>query len=820
VKSPCIQAVEQYLNRKLGKGEAERIEARLVDNLKQLSRLDPKFQAMSQSERILAAAQRSLDTDTADAAKAVQRKLSNVAAQARETAHMTERSAELGGKNPFHAALFERLKQLDQYITGVKNELFGNLLDAFHAAEPKFLGLIENAQAVGDFVHEVYGQDTGNAVAKKAAKTYLEVVEKMRTRENAAGADIGQLDYSYLPQPHDTGKIIKAGKDAWVAKILPMMDRERFVGTDGAPLNDADMVAFLDHAYDTLSTEGLIRQEAGAKGGGSRASRYDEAHRMLHFKDAESYLGYMREFGTGSVFSAIHNHVQAHGKNIAMMEAFGANSANTYALLKDTAQIEDSRLAGKPVKGVMKFGATADMVWDTINGATATPVNPRAAAVGRSIRNWVSATKLQGIMISSINDAPTWLATAKYNGIPLGHALREFMASVSSRTITDDAARLGLAVESIAGEMQTWHGDNMRQDWFSAEKIANATMKLQLVEGWTQRLRSGMGLMLQDHLATLKQTDWGALSDFDRNRLKTGGITPKDWSIWQAAVPENIRGRDLLTANAIRDVEGFTDGEINHATAAMLGFIDNEAKTAVIAPDVLTRAAITQGHQAGTFGGELGRSLMLFKSFPLAVVLRNIERIKSLPPSRFGHLKFAYSLGLMTSLTLFGALAVELKDIVSGKNPRDATTGKFWGAAFAQGGGLGIFGDLLYSGMGGNSRGGQPNWSNLAGPVVGTALDALNVTLGNLGQEMQGKDSKFGAELLRFTRQNLPFLSLWYLRSAIDHAGFADLQETLSPGYLARQRSAAARDWGQTYWWEPNETLPSNAPRLASAAGE
>jgi uncharacterized protein YdcH (DUF465 family) len=815
MKPTCIKVVEAAIGRPLGAGESERIEGRMVENMRELARTDEKWAAMSQSERLIAAAKRSLEVDTARAAKAAQRKALNIAAQAREAENLTSRAGELGGKNAHHKALFERLRQLDNYITGVRSELFGSVIDALKAAEPRFLQLLENAKSVEAFVREVYGEKTGNAIAEKGAKAYLETLENIRTRENAAGADIGKLDYSYLPQPHDTGAIVKAGKDAWVTKVFPKMARERFVKEDGAQMNDAELTQFLEHVYDTLATEGLIRRAPGAGGRGSRASRFDEAHRVLHFKDAESYLSYFDEFGKGSVFESIHNHIGSHAKNIGMMEAFGANPASTYHLLKDVAQIEDSRAAGKPVTGVTKFLATPDMVWETINGDTATPVNPRAAAIGRGIRNYLSATRLGGIMLSSINDAPTWLATARYNGVPLGNALKQFFASVGSGSIVDDAARLGLAVDSIAGEMQTWHAGNMRQDWTG--KLANTTMKLQLVESWTHRLRAGLGIMLQDRLATLKEKGWSELSSFDRDRMKAAGISEKDWQIWQAATPETIRGRQLLTANAIRDVEGFTDAEVNHATAAMLGFIDNEAKTAVLAPDAITRAAITQGAKAGTFGGELGRSVMLFKSFPLAMMLRNIDRLASIPTAQG---KIAYSMALMTTLTLFGALSLELKDLVAGRNPRDATTGKFWGAAFAQGGGLGIFGDVLYTGIGGNSRAGNPNWTNLGGPVLGGLADLGNVTLGNIGEKLQGKDAKAAAELLRFTRSNLPFLNLWYLKAAVDHMGLNDLQENVSPGYLARQRAAARRDWGTTYWWEPNELQPSNFPEMARAVGE
>lgn len=817
MKVECMKEVETAIGRPLGKGEAARIEERLLSNLRELARTDENFRSMSQAERLQAAAKLSLERDIEKAQKAAQRRDSNLLAQARESSHQAERAAELGGDTPNHSALFERLRQLDSYIAGVKNELFSHLVDAIHAAAPRFFGLVENATAVEKFIREVHGEDTGDAPAKKAAKAYLDTMEEIRNRENAAGADIGKIDYAYLPQPHDTGAIVKAGKDAWVGKVLPMMDRDRFVKPDGARMDDAELTAFLGEAYDTLSTEGLARGEPGAGGRGSRASRSDDAHRVLHFKDADSYLAYIREFGKGSPFEAIHNHVNAHAKNIAMMEAFGANPNATYQLLRQRAEIEDSKAAGKPVRGVTQYFATPDMIWETLNGTTSTPVNPRGAAIGRSIRNWISAGKLQGIMLASINDAPMWLATAKYNGIPLGRALREFFSAVSSGKVVDDGARLGLAIESMTGEMQTWHADNMRQDWWNGGKVANATMKLGLVESWTQRLRAGLGLMLQDHLAGLKETNWGDLSKFDRERMQRGGVSARDWEIWQAAKPEDIRGRKLLTANAIRDVEGFTDAEINHAVGQMLGFIDNEAKTAVLAPDVVTRATITQGARAGTFGGELGRSVMLFKSFPLAMVLRNIDRIRSIPTAQG---RIAYSMALLTSLTLMGALSLELKDLVSGRNPRDATTPKFWGAAFAQGGGLGIFGDVLYTGLGGNSRAGNPNWTNLGGPVLGTGADFLNLTLGNIGEAMQGKTTHAGAEALRFVRSNTPFLNLWYLKAAVDHIGFNDLQESLSPGYLARQRAAARRDWGTTYWWEPNKNEPSQFPELAKIAGE
>lgn len=814
MRPECQKAVEEAIGRDLKEGEAKRIHDRLTTNTRELARRDrDAFASMSLQERLTAAAKLSLEQDMIKATNAASRKALNVVSQTRELAAQNARGKEIGGKTGNSKALIERIQQLDNYVHGVRNEIFGDFVDVMKAADPKFFGLIENKEARDKFVREVYGEDTGDADMKNAAKKYLEVFEKIRQRENAAGADIGKLDYSYLPQPHAKGKIAQVGKDRWVADTMPLMMRDRFVKEDGELMNDVELKEALEYAYDTLATDGSVRREAGKTVMGSRASRYDEAHRVLHFKDADSYLKYMDTYGEGSVFHSLQAHVNAHAKNIGLMEAWGANPTATYRLLKDTAEIEDSKIAGKPVRGVKKFGTTSDMLWDTLNGTTALPVNEALASGAQSVRNYITAVKLQGVMLSSLNDAATWIVAAKHNGLPLGSAFRQAFKSLATNQV-EDAARLGLAVEGMTGEMAAWHADNFRQNWSS--NLAQATMKLGLVESWTNKLRAGFGLMLSDQLATMRKTGWGALKDLDRARLERSGVTAKDWEIWGKAETQEVRGRDLLTKNTVRNVEGYSKQDINHATAALLGFLDSEGKAAVLAPDLITKAAMQQGTKSGTWGGEFLRSLMLFKSFPLAMVFRHLDRIRMIP-SATG--KFGYSMGLMTGLTLLGALSIELKDLVQGRNPRDAATGKFWGAAFAQGGGVGIFGDVLYTGMGGNSRTGAPNWANLAGPVIGTGIDALNLSLGNLGKVVRGDDTKFGAESLRFGRSNLPFLNLWYLKSAVDHAGFNDLQETVSPGYLARQRAAAAKDWGATWYWDPQEPLPTSAPSLASVTG-
>jgi hypothetical protein len=45
------------------------------------------------------------------------------------------------------------------------------------------------------------------------------------------------------------------------------------------------------------------------------------------------------------------------------------------------------------------------------------------------------------------------------------------------------------------------------------------------------------------------------------------------------------------------------------------------------------------------------------------------------------------------------------------------------------------------------------------------------------------------------------------------------LQENLSPGYLGRQQQKAAQEWGQSFYWAPQDHTPHRAPDLSHAFG-
>jgi hypothetical protein len=815
MRPECIAEIARAIGQTPSSVQAAGFERDILDTMRQLARSEPTWRSLTGDERLRLAANTARDQAIEAANNAARRRISNATAQLRESARLTARAGELGGAQAHHDALFERLRSVDDYIAGVRNEGMSGLVDALEAVEPGFLGLLENVEAVRAFAQAVRGEGRPEPHMARAAKAYRDTLEALRVRANAAGADIGQLDYAYLPQPHDVGRIARAGATKWANDVLPLLDRDRYVAADGARMGDAELVDFLEHAWETLATEGRNNLVPGAARGGSRASHFDDAHRSIHFKSADAHLAYMADYGRGGILEAIHGHVGTMAKTIGMLEELGANPAATYRLLHDLAERGDN------AAGLRSFGAGLDQVWDTLNGTTAQPVSATLAQFFQGVRNFQTAAKLGGVMLSAITDAPLQVIVAKSNGVPLGRAMGSLFAGMGAERQAI-ARGIGLGLDEVAGEMTRWHGDNLAQGW--TKKVANTVMRATLVEAWSHALRRGFSLTLSETLARQVQTPWARLGEGDLARLKAGGVTARDWELWAHAKPFDLHGANLLTKDGLRaltdaDLQriGATRAEINRATARLLGYLDQESHTAVLTPDLLTRAAIQQGTKAGTIGGELLRSLMLFKSFSVAIVMKHMRRLRNIPTSQG---KVAYSVAMMTTLPLFGALSLQLKDIASGKDPRDMTTGKFWAAAAMQGGGLGVFGDIAYTGMGGNARGGQANWTSLLGPVFGTGADALQLTLGNLGKLAAGKKTTFAADAVRFARSNVPGANLWYLRAAIDHLALHDLQESVSPGYLRKMREASRKNWDQDYWWRPGDTLPERAPDPAAAIGE
>ncbi len=112
---------------------------------------------------------------------------------------------------------------------------------------------------------------------------------------------------------------------------------------------------------------------------------------------------------------------------------------------------------------------------------------------------------------------------------------------------------------------------------------------------------------------------------------------------------------------------------------------------------------------------------------------------------------------------MFGYLALAAKDALKGRTPRDLDNTEDFFAALIQGGGLGIYGDFLYSELK-NSYGGS-----LQETALGPAIGDLGKFIRSLGDLMDGKINKFAKKNYEILEGNTPFLNLYYTKWVYDY---------------------------------------------------
>jgi hypothetical protein len=268
-----------------------------------------------------------------------------------------------------------------------------------------------------------------------------------------------------------------------------------------------------------------------------------------------------------------------------------------------------------------------------------------------------------------------------------------------------------------------------------------------------------------------------------------------------------------------RQLEGVSDRitQIRDAANKLHEMILTEMDFAVVTPDARIRAMTTQGMAKGSIMGELARSFTLYKSFPIAMITSHLYRGAS---QIDGLSKAKYLAELMAGLTIIGGIGLQTREILKGKDPRDMTDPKFWGAAFAQGGSLGLYGDFLFSET---NRYGKGLTMTMLGPVASLVDDTTRLTLGNLHEFLKGQETNFMRDSVNYLHSYMPGRSTWYARLAIDRMIFDSLREMSDPQAntsFRRIMQNARRDYGQEYWWRPGDPLPERAPEVGAVVGE
>lgn len=846
----CIKAVAQALGRPLKAGEAEDIETRIRKAMRALKDADPEaFLAKSRADRFSEAGQLAAEGIVAEAQRKTQLMALQAAAVQRVGHVIAEgKAAGLNAFNAldhqvgFHADGKTNAQSIETQAKAIYKNAIRQMLDTLAASNPKWFGLLENQEGVEEIIHALFGEEVARPEAKRGAEQFHGVTEPLRQRMNRAGGDIGKLEDWNIPQHHSQIRVAKAGgskvteenQAAWVSDMLNWVNRSKYVTEAGEQMSPAEITNFLRAAWDTISSGGLNKLDPGKfKGNGARANRGSQ-ERQIHFKDAASYIAYQKKYGERSLYEVLIGHIQNIAKDIALVETFGPNADATFRTYLDQALKEEGLADRANLGKATKAAVRSENLYNEVSGKRLPVASEWLARSFDTVRSWLVASRLGSAVISSFSDDATLHLTAHIMELPEMQLIRNELAAFNPANKMEErmANRAGLALDTMVATLNRFGQDGLGTSF--ASKLGSTVLRASGLFAMTEARRRTFGVTAMHAIGSVvrEHETLNALDAADKRLLKNRGITESDFKVWKAAELEDWgSGNDtMLTPDAIyrltdeqlRQIDPKVNPEALREKAAtrLLGIILEETDVAVVEPGAVERAISGAGLQRGTWKGELTRSFFLFKSFPMAMLLRHWKRGMSLPNNLTSRGRAPYIATLVAATTVMGALSLEVSEVLKGRDPRKLFgSGSFknWIAAMLKGGSLGIYGDFLFSEQ---TQHGGSALGSLAGPVAGELEDIIGLTQGNLVQAAHRKDTNAGAEAVKFVKGNLPGANLWYAKAALDHMIFDRLQEYASPGYLRKIEHRAQTEFGQSYWWEPGQVTPQRAPDLGAVAGE
>lgn len=704
------------------------------------------------------------------------------------------------------------------------------LNDVLRGVGRNVIGNSRNAVLLRDILRELHGQDSGVARARVMADAVRKQQRRMRQMFNAHGGDIGELADFGVSHSHDVAQLRQAGFSKWADEITPLLDWSRIhnhktgkpFSKKGETPSDETVQTFLNDVYEGITSRGWDTREPSLSVGGKALYNRRADHRILHFNDGDAWLDYNKSFGTSDPFSAMIGGLHGMAREVAQMRVLGPNPKMglEYATQVAQKQAAVTKNANLEVR-IKKQAGLARTMLAHIDGSVNNTDAEAWARFFSNTRKVLTSIQLGSALMSSVTDIATISAASKVMGMAPNNVLSRSVKLMSSHATRETAARMGYVADTLADAGSTsarFTGDVVAGEF--AERVSGFTMRASGLSFWTDMNKIAFQMEMAGFMAENAMRQFDEIDAPLRKLFEDRGISPADWDYLRT--PDAMFRADngatfIAPFHWLEHQTSLPRAEAEGLAMRLQMAIEEQLERAIPTATIEGRARMLGDTAPGTIAGEIARSTAMYKSFSVSLMLNQYRRFVSIP-TPIGKAK--YAAGVSGGLLVLGALAVQLKEMVKGNDPRPMDNWTFFKAALLQGGGIGIFGDFFAAEM---SRTGGGVGEAAMGPVLGFAGAVIKPFAANFGSIIDGKSTHFGRDISTFVRRNTPVASsLWPTRVAYDRIVADTLQSFLDPDAEAqwrRQMRQRERDYGTSTWWDRGAATPSRAPDLTNVIG-
>lgn len=371
--------------------------------------------------------------------------------------------------------------------------------------------------------------------------------------------------------------------------------------------------------------------------------------------------------------------------------------------------------------------------------------------------------------------------------------------------IMESWAQAGATMARISGEI--WQPE-------LTGRMSNTVLKLNGMSALTNHQKIAVQMAFGSDLADLAGKSFGDLHPNLRNFMENRGVGAGEWDLLRAPgmIYTDARGVKYMSPAWFQANSKLPEAQADDLAIKLGALIEGQIALSIPEGRVSSQSTFLMGTKPGTLMGEVARSFGMYKGPAISQMINHFRRWGEMEGGWATKAGFVASLMAMQTVT--GALTIQIKEKWKGRDFRPMDSTAFWIAAFLQGGGIGILGDFLSAST---ARSGGGIAEVVAGPEVGFVGDLGRMVLPNVAALVNGKETHFGRDTVKFLQKNNPTASLTVMgvpvSLAFDRIFWNQLQKFVDPDAerdFARAARKQAREFGNRYWWPQGDLLPGN----------
>ena len=710
-------------------------------------------------------------------------------------------------------------------VSGLEEDYAGQIAQRMHTADEayasKMVGLKQNTTGIRDMVRELFGVTTGDNVAAAASRGWKDATEWSTKKAQALGKVFEPTENWRLPQFWGTGRVGKLGADEFRSDLDAEISRGALQVFDP---ETGKMVGGADRARIVTEAVRNIRLDLSKRAGPSSVFRQEM--RVFRFADgqggADAYLRLMDKYGPGQggYFGMLQSHAQKMSRELALLHTLGPSPrAAGEALLQDAVRLDAERSLDAPkgplldrIGGALLRGGglegrvAAERLHKYMTGQYGGVESETLAGIFQGARSFLTSTSMGSAILTAVPaDTVNWTMAANFRGMNTGRLAQNLVDTFLTDT-PDKAAmatRLGITAHAVsrAALATKQYGDQIIGQNLTG-RMADFVIRSQGLHAWDTAIKRAFTMEMMASIGDRAGKSFADLDEPFAGFLRDYGFSPDEWT-------KISRGQTMDAGPARFLMPDSLDDDVR---ARLMSAVYDERQFAYLAGGSnRVRAIAAGGGKAGTLSGEALRSFFLFKQFPMTMAAT--WGVRAAQEARQGKISQAIQLGLFT--TFAGAMALQARQVIQGKDPLDMKDGWFWGEAALQGGAAGFYGDFLKEAF---SRSGTSLTESALGPLATIPAAVQRLTSGARREAESGEDMNFGAALADdFGRFTPGLSSLWYARTPFNRFIVDNIHRAIDPDYtrsFQRAKDQAMKLHNQQFWWGPGDTAPTRAPVL------